>query len=279
MRLVTVKTAQGTCAAIEDAAGRRAITDGSGRPYRDIGELLARDADWRTAAAGATQALPADAPTLRPILESGAIICVGLNYRTHVLEMGRELPTAPTYFTKLSRALTDPGTDIAMPAASQKVDYEGELAVVIGAGGRNIPADRAWDAVAGLTLLNDVSMRDFQKRSLQFFAGKTWEDSTPMGPAIVTVDELDPIGPREIVTLVNGEVRQKAPLSDLIFDVPALIADLAQIFTLQPGDIIATGTTGGVGDAMKPPRYLQHGDVVEISIDGIGTLSNRFTRA
>src|SRR5690606_1812729 len=110
-------------------------------------------------------------------------------------------------------------------------------------------------------------------------AGKTWEDSTPMGPAIVTVDELDPIGPREIVTLVNGEVRQKAPLSDLIFDVPALIADLAQIFTLQPGDIIAPRHPGGLGDAMKPPRYLQQGDVVEISIDGIGTLSNRFTRA
>lgn len=279
MRLVTVKTANGTCAAIEDAAGRRAIADGNGRPYRDIGELLARDADWRAAAGRATQTLPADAPVLRPVLDPGAIVCVGLNYRTHVLEMGRELPSAPTYFAKLSRALTDPGADITMPAASQKIDYEGELAVVIGAGGRDIPAAKAWDAVAGLTLLNDVSMRDFQKRSLQFFAGKTWEDCTPMGPAVVTLDELDPIGPREIVTTVNGEVRQQSPLSDLIFDVPTLVADLSQIFTLRPGDVIATGTTGGVGDAMKPPSYLADGDVVEIRVDGIGTLTNRFRRA
>lgn len=279
MRLQTVLAAEGTFAVIEDAAGRRAISDKSGRRFRDVGELLRSGTGWRELAMRASDPVATTLPVVRPVLESGAIVCVGLNYRTHVLEMGRELPSAPTYFAKLSRALTNPGADIVMPAASQKVDYEGELAVVIGDGGRNIAVDRAWDAVAGLTLLNDVSMRDFQKRSLQFFAGKTWEDSTPMGPAVVTLDELDPIGPREIVTTVNGETRQKAPLSDLIFDVPTLIADISQIFTLQPGDIIATGTTGGVGDAMKPPSYLNHGDVVEIRIDGIGTLTNRFVRA
>lgn len=278
MRVITVMAAEGTFAAIEDAAGRRAISDTSGRRFRDVAALLATGAGWRDTAMRASDPVATDLPVVRPVLEPGAIVCVGLNYRTHVLEMGRELPSAPTYFTKLARALTNPGDDITMPAASTKVDYEGELAVVIGAGGRDIPADRAWDAVAGLTLLNDVSMRDFQKRSLQFFAGKTWEGCTPMGPALVTLDELDPIGAREIVTTVNGTVRQKALLSDLIFDVPTLIADLSQIFTLRPGDVIATGTTGGVGDAMKPPSYLAGGDVVEIRIDGIGTLSNRFVR-
>jgi acylpyruvate hydrolase len=210
---------------------------------------------------------------------AGAIVCVGLNYRKHVLEMGRELPTVPTYFAKLARALTDPDTPIPVPVHSSRVDYECELAVVIGGGGRDIPADRAWDAVAGLTLLNDVSMRDFQRRSIQFFAGKTWEASTPVGPAVVTVDELTDLGNREITTHVNGEERQRAPISDLIFDVPTLVSDLSKIVTLQPGDLIATGTPGGVGDAMKPPSYLKPGDVVEIALDGIGVLRSSFGSA
>lgn len=279
MRLMTVATAEDTFAVIEDAAGRRAITDRAGRRFRDVGELLRSGSDWRERAQRASDPVSGDLPVARPILAPEAIVCVGLNYRTHVLEMGRELPSVPTYFTKLARALTNPGGDIVLPSASDKVDYEGELAVVIGDGGRDIPPARAWDAVAGLTLINDVSMRDFQKRSLQWFAGKTWEGCTPMGPAVVTLDELQPIGARDIVTTVNGDVRQRAPLSDLIFDVPAIIVDLSRIFTLRPGDVISTGTTGGVGDAMKPPSYLVDGDTVEIRIDGIGTLRNRFRRA
>lgn len=278
MRLMTVTAAGDTFAVIEDAGGRRAITDRAGRRFRDVGALLRSGSAWRDTAERASDRVSGDLLVARPILAPEAIVCVGLNYRTHVLEMGRELPSVPTYFTKLARALTNPGADVVLPAASEKVDYEGEMAVVIGAGGRDIPAAEAWDAVAGLTLMNDVSMRDFQKRSLQWFAGKTWEGCTPMGPAIVTLDELQPIGAREIVTTVNGDMRQRAPLSDLIFDVPALIADLSRIFTLRPGDVIATGTTGGVGDAMKPPSYLADGDTVEIRIDGIGAIRNRFRR-
>jgi acylpyruvate hydrolase len=278
MRLVTVRSAAGPVAAVERPQGRFAVVRKDGRAYRDVGELLQTEPDWHRDAKAATQKLPDDLPLLRPILEPGAVVCVGLNYRKHVLEMGRELPSVPTYFAKLTRALADPNTSIALPADSEKVDYEGEFTVVIGRGGRNIAASEAWDAVAGLTLLNDVSMRDFQRRSLQWFAGKNWEGCTPVGPAVVTPDELPDLAAREIVTRVQGEVRQRSPLADLIFDVPALLSDLSRIIRLRPGDLIATGTPGGVGDAMKPPGYLKHGDVVEISIEGIGTLRNTFER-
>jgi acylpyruvate hydrolase len=130
--------------------------------------------------------------------------------------------------------------------------------------------------VAGLTLLNDVSMRDYQRRSLQWFAGKSWERATPVGPVVVTLDELPNLGEREIVTRVNGVERQRAPIGDLLFDIPTLIADLSKIITLRPGDLIATGTPDGVGHGMKPPSYLQSGDEVVVSLDGIGELRSRF---
>lgn len=277
MRLVTLESPEGPVVAIERNDGRYVVNNGSGRPVRDVGELL-RDSNWRAAAERATVKAQANWRVMRPILEPGATVCVGLNYKKHVLEMGRQLPTVPTLFSKLPRALTDPEATITLPAASMMMDYEGELVIVIGKGGRNIPMDKAWEAVAGFTLLNDVTARDFQKRSLQWFAGKSWERSTPVGPAFVTVDELTNFGDREISTRVNGEERQRSPISDLIFDVPTLVSDLSQVITLQPGDMIATGTPGGVGDAMKPPSYLKPGDVVEISFDGIGTLRNRFDR-
>lgn len=264
---------------MERAEGRFIITDSSGNAYRDIGDLLRRESEWPSIADRANTAAPANAVLFRPVLEPGAVICVGLNYRTHILEMGRDLPSVPTYFGKLARSLTDPETDVELPKASDKVDYEGELCVVIGSGGRNIPEAKAWDAVAGLTLLNDVSMRDFQKRSIQFLAGKMWEHSTPVGPAMVTPDEFADFAKAEIVTTVNGEERQRAPMSDLVFGVPQLVADLSVIINLQPGDLIATGTPGGVGTAMKPPSFLKPGDVVEISMDPIGTLRNRFDNA
>ena len=278
MRIVTVSGPEGPLAAVEDSRGRRAIKNSNGRSFRDAGELVA-DANWQRAVDAASDSVSSLLPLLRPILEPGAIVCVGLNYRKHVLEMGRQLPEVPTLFTKLPRALTDPEAVIALPAASNAVDYEGELTIVIGKGGRDISRENAHEAVFGLTLMNDVSMRDFQKRSLQWFAGKSWERATPVGPAIVTLDELGDLGSREIVTRVNGSERQRAPISDMIFDIAALVSDLSRVVTLRPGDLIATGTPGGVGDAMKPPSYLQPGDVVEISVDGIGVLRNRFERA
>lgn len=278
MRFVTLESPEGTVVAVERNDGRYVVSNGSGRPFRDVGELL-REKDWRAAAERASTKAQANWRVMRPILEPGATVCVGLNYKKHVLEMGRQLPSVPTLFSKLPRALTDPEATIPLPAASTMMDYEGELVIVIGKGGRNIPMDKAWETVAGFTLLNDVTARDFQKRSLQWFAGKSWERSTPVGPVFVTVDELTNFGDREISTRVNGEERQRSPISDLIFDVPTLVSDLSQVITLQPGDMIATGTPGGVGDAMKPPSYLKPGDVVEISFDGIGTLRNRFEQA
>jgi acylpyruvate hydrolase len=274
MKLLTVRVGQGTSAAVlvEGAIDRL--------PYADVGELL-RSAygldDARRAVAGRVSGLvPPETEVLRPVLRPGAIFCVGLNYRTHILEMGRELPAAPTLFSKLPRALTDPYADVVVPTASDCVDYEGELCAVIGIGGRGISRQDALNHVAGYTVMNDVTMRDYQRRTIQWFAGKTWEAATPVGPVVVTPDELTELASARLTLTVNGDLRQDALVGDLVFDVPALIEDISTVITLSPGDLIATGTPGGVGHAMDPQKFLRDGDVVETAIAGIGTLRNRF---
>ncbi len=246
--------------------------------YADVGELLrggVRALKAARAAQDSSEALAFDAhELLRPVLRPGAVVCVGLNYRSHILEMGRELPEFPTLFCKLPRALTDPYAEVTLPAASEQVDYEGELAVVIGTGGRDIDRARAWEHVAGLTVLNDVTARDYQQRTLQWFAGKTFQRCTPMGPWVVTPDEFGELGERELVVSVNGEKRQDAVLGDLVFDVPALVAELSRIVELEPGDVIATGTPGGVGEPAG--KFLRPGDEVVVRIDGVGELRNTF---
>jgi acylpyruvate hydrolase len=260
------------------------VGDGiAGLDYLDVGALLGAgerglDEARNAATRGADFAL-ADVVLLRPVLAPAAVVCVGHNYRNHILEMGRELPDAPTLFSKVPIALADPYADVTLPLASQSVDYEGELAVVIGRGGRDIPLDDAWEAVAGVTVLNDVSMRDYQRRTIQWFAGKTWEASTPVGPYVVTTDEISDFGSLELKVEVNGEERQHAVLGDLVFDVPTLVSDISRIFTLRPGDIIATGTPGGVGVAREPAIFLGDGDVVEVTITEIGKLRTRFVAA
>ncbi len=277
MRLATVTT-DGSATSAAVIAGQGVVpVDG----YADVGALL-RDPRGmeraRSAASAADGAEPLDAARLRqPILQPGAVVCVGLNYRSHILEMGRELPTEPTLFSKLPRALTDPYADIVLPAVSDKVDYEAELAVVIGRGGRDVAAADAWDHVAGLTVINDITMRDYQRRTVQWFAGKTFQASTPWGPWIVTLDELGDLDDRAISLTVNGEERQRSVLGDLVFDVPTLVADLSRIVELEPGDVIATGTPGGVGVAAG--RFLQPGDEVVVAIDGIGELRNTMVEA
>jgi acylpyruvate hydrolase len=276
LRLGTIQR-NGTTQAVALRSDGAVAIDG----YADIGALL------RAGPAGLASARRAqregEAQTLdpaqlkRPVLSPGAVVCVGLNYRNHILEMQRELPEQPTLFSKLPRALTDPFADVELPAGSEKVDYEAELAVVIGAGGRHIPRERAWDSVAGLTVLNDVTARDLQWRTTQWFAGKTFQASTPMGPWIVTPDELGDLAGREIVLTVNGEERQRASLGELVFDVPALIADLSRIVELAPGDVIATGTPGGVGEPQG--LFVGDGDVIEVSVDGIGAIRNTFRRS
>jgi acylpyruvate hydrolase len=283
MRLATLNRDGGTAAAVLAEGGASVIRDGGGSPaYRDVGTLLADEEGmrkaWEAIDAGPFEQYQ-ETDLLRPVLNPGAVVCVGLNYKTHILEMGRDLPESPTYFAKLSRALTGPFAEVPLPEASERVDYEGELAVVIGRGGRDIPEEDAWEAVAGLTVLNDVTMRDYQRRTLQWFAGKTWEASTPFGPAVVTPDELDYPSGLGLAVRVNGEERQRAPISDLVFDVPALVADLSKIVELRAGDVIATGTPGGVGEAMEPSRFLEDGDVVEVEITGVGSIRNTFRGA
>jgi acylpyruvate hydrolase len=244
--------------------------------YEDVGAMLrAGERGWRAARGAAYRGggEPFDRKALRtPVLTPTAVFCVGLNYRTHIIEMGRDLPKFPTLFAKLSRSLTGPYSDIILPKSSQRIDYEAELAVVIGDGGRHISAEDAWQHVAGLTVFNDVTARDYQRRSLQWFAGKNFQQSSPWGPWIVTPDELGEIDSREITLWVNDEERQRASLGDLVFDVPALIADLSAIVELAPGDVIATGTPGGVGEPND--QFLGVGDRVRVRIEGIGDIEN-----
>ncbi len=217
-------------------------------------------------------------PRLAPIIPTN-IFGVGLNYRSHALEMGRPLPEFPMIFVKTTNVVQDPGGPILLPRssnASHEVDYEGELAVVIGRSAKNVrPAD-ALDHVLGYTIANDVSARDWQFKwgGGQFCQGKGFDTFCPLGPVLVTPDELPDPGLLDIRTLVNGEVRQNSNTSDLIFDVPALIAFLSASKTLLPGTVILTGTPGGVGAGFKPPRFLQPGDTVTIEIEGIGALTN-----
>ena len=188
-------------------------------------------------------------------------------------EMGRTLPEHPTYFAKFPEALVGPFDDIELPAVSDAVDWEGELAVVIGSPARNLTEEQAAEAIAGYAVINDVSMRDFQYRTLQWLQGKTFEHTSPFGPYLVTTDEWTP-GPL-LTTTVNGETMQEVSTSDLVFSPAKLISYFSQIVTLNPGDVIATGTPGGVGHARKPPRYLTDGARLETSIEGLGAQANR----
>jgi 2-keto-4-pentenoate hydratase/2-oxohepta-3-ene-1,7-dioic acid hydratase in catechol pathway len=233
-------------------------------------------------AAGASLPLAAvdlEAPLPRPRRN---IFCVGINYRTHAAEFGAsgidaslaKAPDDPVVFSKVPECVIAPGAPIRVPRGlSDAIDYEAELLVVIGRGGRGIPASRALDHVFGYTCFNDVTARDLQKRHKQFLIGKSLDTFGPMGPWIVTRDEVD--GTDTGIRLwVNGELRQDASTRDLIFGVPALIECISAGITLLPGDLIATGTPGGVGIGFDPPKYLRGGDQVRIQIDGIGVLEN-----
>jgi 2-keto-4-pentenoate hydratase/2-oxohepta-3-ene-1,7-dioic acid hydratase in catechol pathway len=213
------------------------------------------------------------------------IFCVGRNYREHAEEFGRSgydstggtshQPDAPVVFTKAPSTVVGPGADIdPHPGVTSELDYEAELGVIIGRGGRGISVEAAADHVWGYTIVNDVTARDLQKTHKQWFLGKSLDTFCPMGPYAVTADEVGD-GPLEVVCTVNGEVRQRASTADLIFDVPTIIATISAGITLQPGDVIATGTPAGVGIGFTPPRFLRGGDVVEITITGLGTLTNR----
>jgi acylpyruvate hydrolase len=207
------------------------------------------------------------------------LFCVGHNYRQHIQEMGRAIPEFPAVFAKLASATTGPYDDIALRSVSGSFDWEAELGVVVAAPLRDASEDEARQAIAGYTLINDVTARDWQGRTSQWFLGKNFDHTSPVGPALVTPDELphDKYGnvDVEICCEVNGELRQSARTSDLVFTVPTLLSYLSRCISLRPGDVIATGTPGGVGAASNPPSFLQPGDAVVVRADGIGACVNR----
>ena len=212
---------------------------------------------------------------LPPIPRPGKIVCLGHNYRRHIAEMGSAMPEYPVLFAKFSNTLIGHRQPIVLPKVSQMVDYEAELALVVGRRGKDIPhTQEAFDYLAGYTIFNDVSVRDYQRRTVQWLQGKTFDGSGPIGPAIVTSDEIANPNAFDMALRLNGEVMQQANTNDFIFDIPTILSYLSQIMTLEPGDIIATGTPSGVGSARKPPVFLKAGDNVRIEISGLGTLEN-----
>jgi len=216
----------------------------------------------------------ASAVLLAPVPRPPKIICIGLNYRDHAEESRMPIPEVPTVFSKFHTAVTGHRHPIVLPKNSTKPDYEAEFAIVIGKGGRHIP-ESAWrEHVFGYTILNDVSARDFQMATSQWMMGKTFDTFAPIGPAIVSADEIEDPHQLEISLTLSGEVMQRSNTSNLIFGVPRLIAYLSSVFTLEPGDIIATGTPAGVGFARKPPRWLKPGDECRVRIQGLGELVN-----
>lgn len=217
---------------------------------------------------------PATLKLAAPIPRPPKIICIGLNYRDHAIESNLPIPQTPTMFAKFPTAVTGPGHPIVLPKNSTQPDYEAEFAVVIGKRGRHIPEERWREFVFGYTILNDVSARDFQMATSQWMIGKTFDTFAPIGPAIVTADEIEDPHNLAISLELSGEVMQSSNTSNLIFRVPQLIAYLSSVFTLEPGDIIATGTPSGVGFARKPPRYLRPGDECRVRIEGLGELHN-----
>jgi 2-keto-4-pentenoate hydratase/2-oxohepta-3-ene-1,7-dioic acid hydratase in catechol pathway len=237
-------------------------------------EALQRAKDWlHKAPADATVPL-AQARLLAPLSRPPKIICVGLNYRDHALECNAEIPKVPTIFSKYTTAIIGPGEAIVLPKHSKEPDYEAEFAVVIGKGGRYISKDRWREHVFGYTNLNDVSARDFQMATSQWMIGKTFDTFAPVGPAIVTADEIPDPHALDIQMIINGEVLQSSNTSQMVFRIADLIEHISSVFTLEPGDIISTGTPAGVGEAKKPPRWLRPGDKVVVRISGIPELSN-----
>lgn len=269
MRLATIRRPEGTRAVrLENG---QAIDLG----VEDLVQVL-RQVDWRTDAALASgPSYPLEGLEFAPLVVAPEkVVCVGLNYRTHILEMGRELPTYPTLFAKYSRALIGAYDDIELPSASDAVDWEAELGVVIGATVRNADRATASQAIAGYTIVNDVTCRDWQNRTLQWLQGKTFEATTPIGPWLVTDDAALERPNFELTCEVDGDVKQSAETGDLVFDPWDLVSYVSTVITLVPGDVIATGTPGGVGHAAKPPQYLSDGATLVTRISGLGECRN-----
>ena len=218
-----------------------------------------------------------DVRLLPPVVAPSKIICMGLNYREHAAEAGLDPPETPTFFAKFSNALAPPDAEVELPRFSEKVDYEAEVAFVIGRRCKDVAEADALDVIAGYTLLNDLSARDYQFMTPQWLPGKVFDGSAPCGPALVTPDEAGPHDGIEISLTLNGETMQSASTSDLIHGVPALVAYLSKLMTLEPGDIVSTGTPAGVGSVRQPHVWLKPGDVCVVESPTLGRLETRLT--
>jgi acylpyruvate hydrolase len=246
----------------------------------DLGTLLA-DPDWRSRAeqtAGATY--PVDGADFAPVVPAPSkVICVGHNYTNHIKEMGRELPSYPTLFPKFAATLIGAHDDIVKPAETDKLDWEVELAVVIGQEVRRADDAQAEAAIAGFTVMNDISVRDWQFRTIEWTQGKIWEATTPVGPYLVTPDEVGGVRPAlNARTIVDGQVMQDDDTGTLLFDPVFLVKYISTVITLKPGDIIATGTPAGVGNARDPQVFLVGGETVETVVSGLGACTNRIVK-
>ena len=292
MRLVTFTDDNGTRIGVHDAANGTIVDLAAcTRLPKDMTAMVALGRSGiQRAKAGIksgkgvipVSAVKIEAPFPRPAKN---ILCVGKNYHEHAKEFhnsgfdasaGKDaIPEVPIMFTKWPNSVIGPG--VAIPSANDytnSTDYEGELTVVIGTGGRNISKAQAYDHVYGYTIINDVTARTLQNRHKQWFLGKSPDGFCPMGPCIVTSDEIKDVTQLKLITKVNGEIRQNAFVSQLIFDIPRLIEDLSRVMTLEPGDLIATGTCAGVGIGFNPPKFLKPGDHVSVTIEPIGTLES-----
>jgi 2-keto-4-pentenoate hydratase/2-oxohepta-3-ene-1,7-dioic acid hydratase in catechol pathway len=293
MRLVTFRSNVGLRVGVLDAATQSVVDLSAAAPDlpRDMPGLVALGDSGLAKIRAAVAAKPATVPLTQVKLvapfprPARNVFCVGKNYHEHAREFhtsgfdasaGKDaIPDVPIIFTKPPSAVIGPGTPIpAHLDPTGSVDYENELTVVIGKGGRGISKARAFEHVYGYTIVNDVTARTLQQRHKQWFIGKSIDGFCPMGPVLLTADEIDDVGAMHLVTRVNGEVRQDAKVADLIFDIPTLIETISAGITLEPGDLIATGTPSGVGIGFKPPKYLKQGDVVSCSIEPIGELTN-----
>jgi acylpyruvate hydrolase len=213
---------------------------------------------------------------LPAVFEPKKIICVGHNFKSHILEMKREIPKYAMIFAKYHNVLAGHKEVIPIPEVSKEFDYEAELAFVIGKQAKNVAKENALEYVAGYTVANDLSVRDYQRRTLQFLQGKSFDKSGPIGPVMVTTDELKDVDKEHMVLRLNGQIMQETPLADMVFTVSDLVSQISEYMTLEPGDVILTGTPGGVGAALNPPVWIEHGDTVEVEITNIGVLRNSF---
>ena len=287
MKLATIRTPAGPRAAAlhgshyVDLHATDSTLPPTMRQLIEAGPAALRAAEQATRSPKAVSVDAATARLLPPVPDPPKIVCLGLNYRDHAAESNSPIPKDPILFSKYATALVGPGDAIVLPAVSREVDYEAELVIVVGKRGRNLKADVAQQYAAGYTVGHDVSARDWQlkKDGKQWMVGKTFDTFAPLGPVLVTADEVADPHNLPIRLRLNGRTMQDSNTSQMIFSVGATLAYLSQVFTLEPGDLVFTGTPPGVGFARKPPVFLQGGDVVEVEIEGLGVLRNPVVQA